>query len=267
MAALFGMIANMCGLRSRRKGLPIEESSGSKDNKTQETTTSHPTMTSTSLSPPPSIIPPTNNTSTTNESEDITDKPLPPPPAATFGENNIPILNNKRSPPPHIDKSSSLHTYISKSASTRRKLSTSISMMRLPRGKSVKHREKGIIIEDHNYHHIHLRHKDKKLKHEDSLWTKKILLGEKCRVPIEDEDTILYDENGNRISSFSSKTAQSSNIPFSRSYSSIDQISTTSQGELKLRKEDDKSPDDQVSGSSHGGKSRIDHDDKSSDDG
>lgn len=39
-----------------------------------------------------------------------------------------------------------------------------------------------------------------KLKHEDSIWMKTIILGEKCRVPDEEEGAIIYEGKGKRIS-------------------------------------------------------------------
>ncbi|KAK4372918.1 hypothetical protein RND71_008302 [Anisodus tanguticus] len=63
--------------------------------------------------------------------------------------------------------------------------------------------------------------RDKKSnKDEDSILKKQIILGEKCKVPAdEDDDTILYDEDGNRISAYHPKppigliiSRQSSNI-------------------------------------------------------
>ncbi|KAI5669681.1 hypothetical protein M9H77_19534 [Catharanthus roseus] len=66
------------------------------------------------------------------------------------------------------------------------------------------------------------RKKDKKLKHEDSVWKKTIILGEKCKVPEEDDDTILYDEKGNRISTYHPKN---NSKPLSRQNSNVDQDS------------------------------------------
>lgn len=47
----------------------------------------------------------------------------------------------------------------------------------------------------------------KKLQHEDSVWKKTIILGEKCRVPEEDDDAVYYDEKGNRISTYRPKNS------------------------------------------------------------
>ncbi|CAA0838054.1 Unknown protein [Striga hermonthica] len=57
----------------------------------------------------------------------------------------------------------------------------------------------------------------KKLKHEDSIWKKTIILGEKCRVPEEEDDeTIFYDEKGNRIPAYHHRKSHSGALSFSR---------------------------------------------------
>ncbi|GFQ07722.1 hypothetical protein PHJA_002916200 [Phtheirospermum japonicum] len=66
------------------------------------------------------------------------------------------------------------------------------------------------------------RHKEKKLKPEDSIWKKTIILGEKCRVPDEDEDDILYDEKGNRISTYHHRKSHSGKLSFSGQPSCIE---------------------------------------------
>ncbi|XP_011099173.1 uncharacterized protein LOC105177619 [Sesamum indicum] len=67
------------------------------------------------------------------------------------------------------------------------------------------------------------RRVEKKLNHvhEESIWKKTIILGEKCRVREEDDDAILYDENGKRISAYRPKKFTS----ISRQNSSSDQES------------------------------------------
>lgn len=47
--------------------------------------------------------------------------------------------------------------------------------------------------------------KEKTFKHEDSIWKKQIILGDKCRVPDDEDDTILYDENGDRYVTYHPK--------------------------------------------------------------
>lgn len=61
-----------------------------------------------------------------------------------------------------------------------------------------------------------------KLKHEDSIWTKTIILGEKCKVSEEDEDAIIYDKDGNKIPAYhkraySTLSSQNSNPNVDRS--------------------------------------------------
>lgn len=61
-----------------------------------------------------------------------------------------------------------------------------------------------------------------KLKTEDSIWMKTIILGEKCRVPDEEEEgNVIYEGNGKRISAYHPRTASSLSI--SRHCSFIDQ--------------------------------------------
>ncbi|KAL7235273.1 hypothetical protein ACSBR1_018716 [Camellia fascicularis] len=63
------------------------------------------------------------------------------------------------------------------------------------------------------------KRQDKNLMHEDSSWKKTIILEEKCRVP-DENDTILNNEKGNRISTYHIKTHNS--LALSRQTSSID---------------------------------------------
>ncbi|GMN36025.1 hypothetical protein TIFTF001_005702 [Ficus carica] len=59
-------------------------------------------------------------------------------------------------------------------------------------------------------------------KTEDSIWMKTIILGEKCRVPDEEEEgNVIYEGNGKRISAYHPRTASSLSI--SRHCSFIDQ--------------------------------------------
>ncbi|KAF5938413.1 hypothetical protein HYC85_022672, partial [Camellia sinensis] len=74
------------------------------------------------------------------------------------------------------------------------------------------------------------KRQDKNLIHEDSIWKKTIILGERCRV-LDEDDTILYDENGNRISAYHPKTPSS--LALSRQTSSIDPEAIPSSGAQK----------------------------------
>ncbi|KAJ7958376.1 putative Transmembrane protein [Quillaja saponaria] len=63
-------------------------------------------------------------------------------------------------------------------------------------------------------------HKKGKLKTEESIWTKTIILGEKCKVPGED-DAVLYELKGNKIPAFHPRTTSSISV-LSRQYSFTD---------------------------------------------
>lgn len=59
---------------------------------------------------------------------------------------------------------------------------------------------------------------------EGSVWMKTIILGERCRVPAEeDDDAVFYDGKGNRISAYHPRTPRS--LPVSRTCSYIDPTS------------------------------------------
>ncbi|KAJ0090801.1 hypothetical protein Patl1_13879 [Pistacia atlantica] len=67
---------------------------------------------------------------------------------------------------------------------------------------------------------------------DNSVWRKTIILGEKCR-PDDDDDIMIYDNNGNRISTYHKKTNDQSNHSLSRANSFIDPSSIPSQDEDK----------------------------------
>ncbi|KAH6761324.1 hypothetical protein C2S51_018273 [Perilla frutescens var. frutescens] len=69
------------------------------------------------------------------------------------------------------------------------------------------------------------RHKErmKYFKHEDSVWKKTIILGERCRVPDDGDDDInLFDEKGNKISTYHPKS-YSGLLQYSRQNTGLDQ--------------------------------------------
>lgn len=113
-----------------------------------------------------------------------------------------------------LEESRSFNNNLSKSTSTQ-KMKTSLSLrvpsMRMP-SMSMLRREDGSNL---------LGKAGKPFKREDSIWTKTIILGEKCQVPEDEEDeTIIYDHKGNRISTYHRKNPSS--LPISRSNSCID---------------------------------------------
>uniref|UniRef100_A0A5B7B379 Uncharacterized protein n=2 Tax=Davidia involucrata TaxID=16924 RepID=A0A5B7B379_DAVIN len=181
IAATIAIISSLCGALWRKKS--------TSQHKTREN--------SDVASPPPNEATPPPTTVTAVGLEDTKDRtspqneepPLPPPPGMLRGH------------------------YRSHSTASRRRLSFSLSM-RLPGGGLVSRQQSRRELEQHD------KKRDKKLNHEDSIWKKTIILGEKCRVPDEDEDAILYDEKGNRISTYHPKVPTS--LPVSRQTSFID---------------------------------------------
>lgn len=71
-------------------------------------------------------------------------------------------------------------------------------------------------------HHHHSNKKKGKLKvDQDSVWSKAIILGEKCR-PDDEDDTVFYDNKGNKISPYHKKTQSNFSASLSRTNSQID---------------------------------------------
>ncbi|PWA93353.1 hypothetical protein CTI12_AA070050 [Artemisia annua] len=94
----------------------------------------------------------------------------------------------------------SYHVRSNSNVSEKGRLSSSMSMRSLGGYKKASKREQ--------------KHEKNKLSHEESIWKKTIILGEKCRVPDDDEEAILYDEKGMRIPTFRRK--QTSGLQISR---------------------------------------------------
>lgn len=71
-------------------------------------------------------------------------------------------------------------------------------------------------------HHHHSNKKRGKLKvDQDSVWSKAIILGEKCR-PDDEDDTIFYDNKGNKISPYHKKAQSNFSASLSRTNSKVD---------------------------------------------
>lgn len=182
MAAAIAMITTLCGVRSRRRAPPSEASSPTATENKQEGNTS-PT-------------PPAAAGGETEQDGDQTEqrmKELPLPPK---------MQQFSISSPPNT---------IAKSASER-KLSHMRSMsIKVPRSLSVvrNHLDEG-----------KQRRKDK-IKGEESIWTKTIILGEKCKVS-EEEDGVIYEGKGKKISAYHPRAHSSMSISMSRQNSAID---------------------------------------------
>nr|GMD42770.1 Phosphatidylinositol 3,4,5-trisphosphate 5-phosphatase [Ipomoea batatas]GMD45870.1 Phosphatidylinositol 3,4,5-trisphosphate 5-phosphatase [Ipomoea batatas] len=120
----------------------------------------------------------------------VMSQPLPPPPAM-------------RSASYHYRSSSQASSLLA-SPAAHKKLVASMSMK--VGGQGTRHTSKkddvfagGVAMGD--------KKRDKKLKHEDSVWKKTIILGEKCRVHHDSEEEIVLDEDGNRITPYRPKTS------------------------------------------------------------
>lgn len=202
IAATIAVIAAMCGVRFPwRKSTPSE--SGSDKKNTEEIAQAPGSDTAAPATDP---SPPEESTANL-DSEDATK----PKPLGTVSQ-ELPLP-----PPPGMRRLTESHSFnnnLSKSTSTRKmKASLSLRMpsVRMPNMSMLK-REDGI---------HHLGKVGKPFKREDSVWTKTIILGEKCQVPDDDEDdTIIYDHKGNRVSTYHPKNPRP--VPFSSSSSCID---------------------------------------------
>ncbi|CAI9773146.1 unnamed protein product [Fraxinus pennsylvanica] len=166
IAATMAVISFLCGSLSRKKKPHPSEVDNAKTENSQLDILSN--RKDASHKPPGEV----EISEVSQPQDDEQQRPLPPPP----------FMQHKRA--------ASYHHRSNSTASSHGKLSSSMSMSVLGNAISSRKEEK----------------KEKTLKHEDSVWKKTIILGEKCRVPQEDDDTILYDEKGNRISTYHQKT-------------------------------------------------------------
>ncbi|KAF5743179.1 hypothetical protein HS088_TW09G01244 [Tripterygium wilfordii] len=186
-AATIAIITSLCVGRFLRRSQP---DSSNKAEILDPTPPATNTTTETTMTPPaPQVLTTSTKTEDSHDHDQDQDqdqpiKQLPLPPA---------MLQVKEINDPAI--------FMKKSASTRSigsRLNTNISM-KLPRSLSMargRDRVEKVI------------HQRKKGKTEDSIWMKTIILGEKCKVPAED-DAVVYDGEGNEISTYHPKTTMS----------------------------------------------------------
>ncbi|KAA0064730.1 putative transmembrane protein [Cucumis melo var. makuwa] len=180
MAAAIAMITTLCGVRSRRRSTPSEASSptATENNKAEENVS--PTTTTPSLATAANP----SDRETENEGE-VKELPLPPKMQQVTSS----------SPPNQILKSAS-----------ERKLNHMRSMsIKVPRSLSVvrNHLDEG------------RQRRKEKIKGEDSIWTKTIILGEKCKVS-DEEDGIIYEGKGKKITAYHPRAPSSMSISMSR---------------------------------------------------
>lgn len=166
IAATMAVISVLCGSFSRKKSSTPSEVDNARTENSQLGISSNGK--DASHKPQAEV----ESSKAAEKEDDEQQGPLPPPPAMQ-----------------HI-RAASYHHRSNSTASSHGKLSSSMSVRLLGNAIATRMEEK----------------KEKKLKREDSVWKKTIILGEKCRVPQEDDDTILYDEKGNRISTYHPKT-------------------------------------------------------------
>ncbi|CAK7352912.1 unnamed protein product [Dovyalis caffra] len=159
------------------------------------------------MAPPPTLAVGAAESQDIKENDAQEVKELPLPPAMLMTAETTPANN-----------------FMKKSASTRSLSSVSMKAMsmKLPRSMSLAWKDG----EEKNN-----QKKKGKLKHEDSVWMKTIILGEKCKVPDEDE-AVIYDGKGKRISTYHKK-ASSSFSAMSRQNSQIDLKAIPSQDREK----------------------------------
>ncbi|KAI3828471.1 hypothetical protein L1987_02572 [Smallanthus sonchifolius] len=177
IVATIAMLSFLCGKKKRKRSRSLKKQTAT--TKADENT---------------DLFVSTTNDATHVEVEDKNDDP--------------PVQNENKEllPPPRLAsiRAASYHAGGSSSRSQGAKLTSSMSM-RLSGGfkglkKGLKNDEKGndLMIEND------------KMTRGDSLLKKTIILGEKCRIPDEDEDDIILDENGQRITTFHRKQSCSS---------------------------------------------------------
>ncbi|KAF7830455.1 putative transmembrane protein [Senna tora] len=111
----------------------------------------------------------------TEDAEGVTTKELPLPPAMLQPkEPHVPPINMKR-------------------AASERGMSFNLSI-KLPRTLSVARHQKEEMI------------KKKKGGKTEEVWMKTIILGEKCQVPADEEDAVIYEGKGKKVSAYHPKT-------------------------------------------------------------
>lgn len=165
--------------------LKLASSPTATDNKADENAS--PTTTT----PSPATATNPSGGETENDGDEQRMKELPLPPKMQQ------VVNS--SPPSQIAKSAS-----------ERKLNHMRSMsIKVPRSLSVvrNHLDEG------------RQRRKEKMKGEESIWTKTIILGEKCKVP-DEEDGIIYEGKGKKISAYHPRAHSS--MSFSRQGSAID---------------------------------------------
>ncbi|KAG6624445.1 hypothetical protein I3843_16G029000 [Carya illinoinensis] len=182
IAAAMATITALCGSRFRRRTSPPSSAPPPFETAEKPDLVDSTAITMTmTSSPPPKAAEPV-------ESEDILDNKLPLPPAMKQMGESYSCRNMTKSSP-------------------YRKTSMNLSM-KLPRSLSLARREEN-------------RQRKEQLKMEDSVWMKTIILGEKCKVP-DEEDAVIYDGKGKRISAYHPRTPSRISLSMGLSFNEPD---------------------------------------------
>ncbi|XVF89067.1 hypothetical protein PTKIN_Ptkin19aG0101100 [Pterospermum kingtungense] len=204
MVATIAIITGLCGFR--KKDPP--ETSVSEEKSDVDIALSNAAETT--------LLPPQEATiSTETETEDKTEeviKELPPPPCmrATSCNNFMTKSASK----------SASNNFMIKSASTR-KLTTPLSMKHV----------RSISVSK-------IREKTTRPKPEESVWTKTIILGEKCKVSHDDEDGgVIYNGKGNAVTAYHPRTLSTVSMSRTNSLKDPDTVPDQDKDKKITRKE------------------------------
>lgn len=204
MAAAIALISGLCGVRCRKRS-----SSPSPSSSKLERRDDFPHASTTTLP----------SSSSSSQGKEVLDEN-----EAAGGDNNN-ADEQLRLPPAMTTKRAIKGTYSFKdlkvAASLSMKLTRSLSMARMSKEESSSSSsnyggKKGKLL--------------KSTDHQDSIWMKTIILGEKCRVPEREEEAVIYEGQGRKISAYHPRTASSLSI--SRQSSFIDQEAIPSRCEV-----------------------------------
>ncbi|KAK4787400.1 hypothetical protein SAY86_011233 [Trapa natans] len=197
IAATIAIVAGMCGVRFPWRRSQPPSGDGSSRKTTAEETSSVPQAANTEAPPPLEEGAGSDSDEATKPNPETVTQELPLPPRMRALNESQSFKNLSRS----TTSTSTMKLKTSLSLKVRSMKMPSMSMMKREDGKDL------------------LSKTGKPFKREDSIWTKAIILGEKCQVPTEDEEEIIYDKKGNRILTYHRKNPRPS-IPISRSNSS-----------------------------------------------
>lgn len=211
MAAAVAVSTTLCGIRFGKKSETKDSPSNEGDGNLTFNTPSSP-----SASTSPSETTKTAGEEASVKSQDGKENEVP-------GRMELPLPPAKQ-----LREAFSCNNFMTKSASTRQ-FAKNMSM-KMPRSMSMARR-------DHHREDKYNQKKKAKAKHEDSVWMKTIILGEKCKRRNEDEPEI-YDANGDKISANHRKSTSSVSISTQSSFGDVNAVASQ-EGEKKVTKKEE----------------------------